>query len=66
MNKTVNFLIPIIPRDRERIARRAREAGMSQSGYVVMQALDWPADGVRERVSDLEARVARLEEKVPR
>jgi uncharacterized protein (DUF1778 family) len=65
-NKTVTFAARMRPEDRKQIAKRAAEVGMSQSDYVVMQALDWPGDGLRERVSDLEARVAQLEAKVPR
>jgi uncharacterized protein (DUF1778 family) len=63
MPKDVNLNIRVTVADRELIAAKAAEAGMSQSEYVVQAALGRrPGTGLSARVADLEARVRKLEE----
>lgn len=64
MRKDTIFSMRISSADRELIAARAREAGMSQSDYVLHAALGRRSTrtAMTDRLAELEAKVKRLEE----
>jgi hypothetical protein len=64
MPKDTVLSIRISPADRELIAARAKEAGLSQSDYVLQKTLGRRTgrSEMSARVADLEARVKKLEE----
>ncbi len=59
--KTVMLSMRISPADRDAIALRAREAGLSQSVYVTRTALQMPVEGLGARFDAIERRLYEME-----
>ena len=59
--KTTMLSFRISPADRDEIAARAREAGLSQSEYVTRMALQPPPEGLGARLETIERRLYEME-----
>jgi uncharacterized protein (DUF1778 family) len=59
--KTAMLSVRVRPADRDVIAARAREAGLSQSEYVIRTVLQMPAEGLKARFEAVERRLYELE-----
>jgi uncharacterized protein (DUF1778 family) len=65
MTPTPMIGLRVKPDDLKRIDAAARKAGLDRTKYMIRQALNpaAQANGVQERLDELEARVKRLEER---
>ena len=59
--KTAMLSLRISPADRDEIAARATEAGLSQSVYVTRTVLQMPTEGLKARFEAIERRLYQLE-----